>query len=142
MLDREEFEQVLDYANKIAKTEEDKQNIIKLQDFVNNHFEQMEISHFQKLYENIDESLKGTFHLQYRMHPDINEVIKQFYLKDGGLNCGLVYPKDLGVNDSDISNPFSRYHGISIPNLITPDTHILFVNTSTPEMVDGYSRVN
>lgn len=35
----------------------------------------MEISHFQRIYENIDPSLKGKFTHQYRMHPDINEVI-------------------------------------------------------------------
>lgn len=62
----------------------------------------MEISHFQRLYEGIDNSLKGTFNLQYRMHPDINEVIEQFYREDGGLRCGLTYPKDLGVNDKNI----------------------------------------
>ena len=102
----------------------------------------MEISHFQKLYEHIDSSLKGTFNLQYRMHPDINEVIEQFYREDGGLRCGLVYPKDLGVNDPDMSKPTSRYHGIDIPGLIGHNTHVLFINTSSPEMLDGTSRVN
>lgn len=67
----------------------------------------MEISHFQRLYENIDDSLKGTFNLQYRMHPDINEVIEQFYRADGGLRCGLVTPKDLGINDHDLEILFS-----------------------------------
>ncbi len=142
MLDKEEFEVSLDYANKIAKDDKDREEISRLKDFVDEHFEEMEVSHFQRLYENIDMSLKGTFNLQYRMHPDINQVIEQFYREDGGLYCGLTRPKDLGVNDPNISNPASRYHGIEIPGIIAPSTHVLFIDTSSPEMMDGFSRVN
>jgi len=77
MLDKEEFEDTLDYAQEFAKSKEDKDEIAQLRTFVEQHFDEMEISHFQRLYENIDISLKGTFNLQYRMHPDINEVIEQ-----------------------------------------------------------------
>lgn len=142
MLDKEEFEETLEYAYKISKSDEEREQINQLKDFVETRFDEMEISHFQKLYEHIDSSLKGTFNLQYRMHPDINEVIEQFYREDGGLRCGLVYPKDLGVNDPDMSKPTSRYHGIDIPGLIGHNTHVLFINTSSPEMLDGTSRVN
>lgn len=142
MLDKEEFEVSLDYANKIAKDDKDREEISRLKDFVDEHFEEMEVSHFQRLYENIDMSLKGTFNLQYRMHPDINQVIEQFYREDGGLYCGLTRPKDLGVNDPNMSNPASRYHGIEIPGIIAPSTHVLFIDTSSPEMMDGFSRVN
>ncbi len=76
------------------------------------------------------------------MHPDINEVVEQFYREDGGLRCGLIFPEDLGVNNPDISNPASRYHGIDIPGLIDHNTHVLFINTTSPEMLDGTSRVN
>lgn len=141
MLDREEFDETLDYAYKISRDDE-REKINQLKHFVESHFDEMEISHFQKLYERIDGSLKGTFNLQYRMHPDINEVIEQFYREDGGLRCGLIYPKDIGVNDPDISSPTSRYHGIDIPGLMNPNTHVLFINTSSPEMLDGTSRVN
>ncbi len=72
------------------------------------------------MYENADSSIKETFNLQYRMHPDINDVIKQFYLKDGGLDCGLIKPKDLGVNFPDFTNPASRYHGIEMKPFIRP----------------------
>ena len=142
MLDREEMEKSLDYALSISKKPEEKDKILRLQKFLETQFEKIEESHFQRLYENIDPSLKETFNLQYRMHPDINDVIKQFYLQDGGLNCGLTTPKDLGVNDYDFSNPASRYHGIDIRPLIGHNTHVLFVNTDSPEMLDGTSRVN
>jgi hypothetical protein len=142
MLDKEEFEDTLDFAYRTARSDSDKQEIRRLQDFVNTHFDEMEISHFQKLYENIDESLKGSFNLQYRMHPDINEVVEQFYQKDGGLLCGLTHPIDLGVNDRDMTKATSRYHGIDIPGLIGHNTHVLFINTTSPEMQDGTSRVN
>ena len=85
MLDQEEFEDTLDFAYKLAKDENDKNEVTQLKEYVGQHFDEMEISHFQRLYENIDVSLKGTFNLQYRMHPDINEVIEQFYREDGRL---------------------------------------------------------
>jgi superfamily I DNA and/or RNA helicase len=142
MLDQEEFEDTLDFAYKLAKDENDQNEVTQLEKYVEEHFDEMEISHFQRLYENIDNSLKGTFNLQYRMHPDINDVIEQFYQEDGGLYCGLTYPKDLGVNDPDMTNPASRYHGLDIKGLIDHDTHVLFINTTSPEMLDGKSRVN
>lgn len=142
MLDKEEFEETLDYAQKIAIDDKDREEVRKLREFVDEHFEEMEVSHFENLFKHIDDSLKGTFNLQYRMHPDINEVIEQFYREDGGLYCGLVKPRDLGVNDPDMGNPASRYHGIDIPGLIGHNTHILFINTNSPEMMDGTSRVN
>lgn len=142
MLDKEEFDESLAFAKKYASTDAEIKEIDDLQAFVEKHFAEMEISHFQQLYERIDNSLKGTFNLQYRMHPAINSVIEQFYREDGGLRCGLVYPQDRGVNDNNFSNPASRYHGIDIPGLITPNTHVLFINSDSPEMLDGTSRVN
>lgn len=58
------------------------------------------------------------------------------------MRCGLVYPNDLGVNDKDVTKPTSRYHGIDIPGLIDHNTHVLFIDTTSPEMMDGTSRVN
>lgn len=142
MLDREEMESSLDYALSSAKSPEEREKITRLQKFLDTQFDKIEESHFQRLYENADSSIKETFNLQYRMHPDINEVIKQFYLKDGGLNCGLIKPKDLGVNEPDFSNPASRYHGIDMRPFIGHNTHVLFINTDSPEMLDGTSRVN
>lgn len=142
MLDQEEIEESLTVALEKAQSQEETNNIKRLLDLVRNNFKELEISHFQRLYENIDTSLKGTFNMQYRMHPDINKVIEQFYVDDGGLKCGWTIPQDQGVNDPDFSNPASRYHGIEIDGLIDENTHVLFVNTETPEMLDGTSRVN
>ena len=142
MLDKEEFEDTLEYALSTTKDPAEKEHLNELKAYVETHFAEMEISHFQKLYEHIDSSLKSSFTLQYRMHPDINQVIEQFYVHDGGLKCGLKHPKDLGVDDPDISNKFSRYHGINIEGLITPDTHVLFIDSKSPELKDGNSRVN
>lgn len=142
MLDREEMESSLDYALSSAKTPEEREKINRLQKFLDTQFDKIEESHFQRLYENADSSIKETFNLQYRMHPDINDVIKQFYLKDGGLDCGLIKPKDLGVNFPDFTNPASRYHGIEMKPFIGHNTHVLFINTDSPEMLDGTSRVN
>lgn len=142
MLDQEDIEDSLSVALDKSQSQEESANIKHLLELVHNNFKELEISHFQRLYENIDSSLKGTFNMQYRMHPDINEVIEQFYVEDGGLKCGWTIPRDMGVNDSDFSNPASRYHGIEVENLIDPNTHVIFINTETPEMDDGTSHVN
>ncbi len=142
MLDKEEFDESFEYSYRYVKTDEEREKLSSLQKYVNNHFDELEVSHFQRLFERVDKSLKATFNLQYRMHPDINQIIEQFYQEDGGLKCGLVVPNDMGVNDCDVNNPASRYHGININGLVEHNTHVLFINSTSPEMLDGTSRVN
>ncbi|WP_231427709.1 DEAD/DEAH box helicase [Pedobacter sp. Leaf250] len=100
---------------------------------------EFEISQFERLFLNIDNSIKGTFDTQYRMHPAINEAIAQFYKEDGGLNCGLPL-------EETFHNLFgkwnSRYHGLKFKNIITPEIHTIWVNVTTPEIKEGTSRVN
>ncbi len=147
MLDKEEFINTLDFLIDNSNGETEKRQLNKLKSYVIRNFKEMEISHFQRIFENIDDSLKGEFTLQYRMHPDINEVIKQFYTEDKGLECGLITPVDLGVNDANMSNPFSRHHGISIDDFIcgeslTPNNHVVWIDVNSPEMIEGTSRIN
>ena len=142
MISRESFTNSFDYLIKHEKDNTELQRIKELKSFVLKNFNVLEISHFERLYNQIDEKLKGFFNYQFRMHPAINEVIKQFYKDEGGLECGLVYPKDLGINDPDyINNLASRFHGITA-GPIDPDVHVLWIDSSSPEMLDGTSRVN
>lgn len=142
MISRESFTNSFDYLIKHEKDNTELQRIKELKSFVLKNFNVLEISHFERLYNQIDEKLKGVFNYQFRMHPAINEVIKQFYKDEGGLECGLVYPKDLGINDPDyINNLASRFHGITA-GPIDPDVHVLWIDSSSPEMLDGTSRVN
>lgn len=142
LLDKEEFMLSFDFLLDKTENEDDRRKIQRLKSFVNKHFTEMEISHFERLFERIDNSLKGIFNLQYRMHPDINDVIRQFYKNDGGLDCGLVTPVDLGVNDHNLMNPASRFHGIEIEGFISSNNHVIWIDTKTPEILDGTSRVN
>jgi superfamily I DNA and/or RNA helicase len=100
---------------------------------------EFEISQFERLFTHIDASIKGTFDTQYRMHPAINEAISQFYKDDGGLNCGL--PLDESYHNS-FDKWDSRYHGLNFKNIITPETHTIWINVTTPEIQEGTSRVN
>jgi superfamily I DNA and/or RNA helicase len=100
---------------------------------------EFEISQFERLFKNIDNSIKGTFDTQYRMHPAINEAISQFYKDDGGLNCGL--PLDETYHNS-LEKWDSRYHGLQYKNILTPETHTIWVDVTTPEVQEGTSRVN
>lgn len=139
LLDKEEFFSTLKFLSNRTEDDQKIREIQKLQIFVEKYFKEMEISHFQRLFESIHDSLKGVFNTQYRMHPAINEVIKQFYTKDGGLECGLDISQ---VEDTNVSNPQSRYHGLDIDGFISPDKHVLWIDTRTPEMLVGTSRVN
>lgn len=99
------------------------------------------ISHFEKLFlnPNLSKNNKDSFEIQYRMHPQINEVIKQFYIDDNGLICGLDQEQ---VDDTNLDNPQSRHHGFYNEGFITPQTHVIWVDTRTPEIREGTSRVN
>jgi superfamily I DNA and/or RNA helicase len=100
---------------------------------------EFQTSQFERLFLDIDESIKGTFDTQYRMHPAINEAIAPFYKNDGGLNCGL--PLEETYHDS-FNKWDSRYHGLQFKNIISPDIHTIWVDVLTPEIKDGTSRVN
>lgn len=108
------------------------------------NIESFTVSHFERLYKNINGSLKTAFDTQYRMHPSINNVISQFYpinpeQCEYGLSCGL---KAEFADHNDLNNPESRYHGISIPQFIQPHHHVVWIDTSTPELKLGTSRYN
>lgn len=96
---------------------------------------------FEKLFLNPDLSptLRATFNKQYRMHPAINDVIKQFYIDDGGLLCGL---NEQLVDIPQLSETQSRYHGLSYPGLFDVNTHCMWVDVKTPELKDKTSRTN
>ncbi|GAB2540976.1 DEAD/DEAH box helicase [Rufibacter soli] len=100
---------------------------------------EFEISQFERLFLNIDSSIKGTFNTQYRMHPAINEVIKQFYIQDGGLKCGLPLTEE---GHKSFESPFSRYHGLSNGGFLLPHIHTVWVDVQEPEMLEGTSRIN
>ena len=74
------------------------------------------------------------------MHPKINNVIKQFYLDEGGLEPGK--PIKENANDPNLNNPFSRHHGFLLNKFINPDIHTIWVNVDEPEELSGTSRIN
>ena len=137
-LDKEDILYKLHLQGLNTQDQEEKDRISKLEKFVKHDFDELEKSHFERLYMQIDSSLKGTFRYQYRMHPDINEVIKQFYKQDGGLECGFI---DKPYDDSGLEW-YSRYHGINIDGLISPENHVIWVDVKSPEFIDGTSRAN
>lgn len=137
-IDKEDILYKLHLQGLNTQNQEDKESIEKLEKFVKNNFDELEKSHFERLYTQIDSSLKGTFRYQYRMHPDINKVIEQFYLNDGGLKCGFIDKpyEDVG------SEWFTRHHGINIDGLMSPENHVIWVDVKSPEFLDGSSRAN
>lgn len=136
-LDREDILYKLHYQALQTVDVEEKEQIIELEKFVRYHFDQLEKSHFERLFTQADNSIKGTFRKQYRMHPDINKVIEQFYTKDGGLECGFI-----NEDYESEGTPFSRYHGINIDGLISPENHVIWIDTNSPEIAEGTSRTN
>lgn len=137
MLSKESFEQSFDFLLARATNDDDKLHLTELKRFVSRNFHKLEISQFERLFYDIPIEMKGVFNMQYRMHPAINAVIKQFYQHDGGLSCGLE-----DADNPNMHHPSSRYHGINIPGFIHPDDHVVWIDTNSPEMHDGTSRIN
>lgn len=127
-LDKEDILFKLHMQRLKAKSREERDHIFELEQYVRKNYDVLEKSHFERLFRQIDPSLKGTFDTQYRMHQDINDVIYQFYVEENGLQCG--------VADED------RQHGIDIPGFISPENHVVWVDTNSPEVRDGTSRAN
>jgi superfamily I DNA and/or RNA helicase len=139
MVNADEFKESLEYLANRSNDIKYKRSVKKLLLTIEKNKIAFEKSHFENLFSKIPQNLKSTFNEQYRMHPAINETIKQFYKNEGGLNCGL---KEDKVELPDFSEPQSRFHGIEIENILSSDTHVLWLNVETPEYRKGTSRVN
>lgn len=109
----------------------------------------LETSQFERmiLNENISPTILARCNIQYRMHPDINEVIKQFYIDDGGLEAADELK--LGANENYTSsdpqkpdNVFSRHHGLYLKDFVSPDVHTIWVNVNGEEKREGTSLFN
>jgi hypothetical protein len=100
-----------------------------------------ETSQFERLFtqKGVQPGIVSRFDTQYRMHPDINAVIEQFYTDDGGLKCGI--PTE-SADAPNLRHPLSRYHGLSHPALVQPNDHIVWVDADGPEMEVNDSRIN
>lgn len=102
-------------------------------------------SQFKRLFEasaKVRKSIVATLDTQYRMHEKIMNTIKQFYQEElastGGLKCGIIDTMDI----PDFNNKGSRWHGITIDPIITPDTHAVWIDVRTPEIAlkPGYKN--
>lgn len=103
-------------------------------------------SQFKRLFEaaaKVRKTIVATLDTQYRMHEQIMNTIKQFYQDElamtGGLKCGITESMDI----PDSKNKGSRWHGISINPIITPNTHAVWIDVKTPETAlnPGYKNM-
>ena len=93
-------------------------------------------SQFKRLFESaakVRKTIVSTLDTQYRMHEDIMNTIKQFYEEElavtGGLKCGILG----SMNDPDLSNKGSRWHGLSLEPILKPENHAIWIDVTTPE---------
>lgn len=77
-------------------------------------------------------SIVATLDTQYRMHKQIMNTVGHFYSEEleEGLKCGL--PDDV-MDDKDYNARGSRYHGLTLPGFIEPQTHAIWVDVDTSE---------
>ena len=113
-----------------------------LSEEINREF--VETSQFERLIMNpkVSKTIITRLNVQYRMHPKINNVIKQFYT--GETDKGLNPAQELieHADDRELSNPFSRHHGLLHDQFIKPDVHTIWINVDEPEEPSGTSRIN
>ncbi|WP_205768675.1 DEAD/DEAH box helicase [Aggregatibacter actinomycetemcomitans] len=78
---------------------------------------------FKELFEQAPESLRERLTIQFRMHPEIMNMINCFY--EGQLMCG----------NPDAERP----HGVSFGDLLSEKNHLLWVDTSKNEQGERFS---
>jgi hypothetical protein len=134
MLNEKEFKEAL------SELKDDRAK--KLAEEIDKEF--VETSQFERLIMNpkVSKTIAARLNIQYRMHPKINNVIKQFYT--GDTDEGLEPAQELieHSESEDLNNPFSRHHGFWNDEFIKPDIHTIWVNVNEPEEQSGTSRVN
>lgn len=101
-----------------------------------------ETSQFERMILNpkVSPTIISRCNIQYRMHPDINKVIKQFYLDEGGLEPAQELIEN--ADDHNLNNIFSRHHGLFYQDFIDANIHTIWVNVQTPELREGTSVSN
>lgn len=99
-------------------------------------------SQFEKLFRNAPKTIVTSLDTQFRMHEQIMNCISQFYEDqeelENGLLCGIKNDMDL----PDFNNKASRWHGLSIEPLISPNNHAIWVNVDSEEKKIGTSFEN
>ncbi len=77
-------------------------------------------------------SIVATLDTQYRMHKQIMNTVSHFYSEEleEGLKCGLA---DEDMDNEEYNARGSRYHGLTLPGFIDPQTHAIWVDVDTPE---------
>ena len=134
MLNEKEFKEAL--------SELKSERAVTLAEEIDKEF--VETSQFERLIMNpkVPKSIVARLNIQYRMHPKINNVIKQFYT--GETDEGLEPAQELieHADKEDLNNPFSRHHGFWNEGFIKPDIHTIWINVNEPEEQSGTSRVN
>lgn len=76
---------------------------------------------FKEHFEKAPDAIRGRLSVQFRMHPQIMEMVNHFY--EGSLQCGLPDPDR------------QRHHGLRLPDaqggqLLGPEDHVLWIDTS------------
>lgn len=85
---------------------------------------------FKEHFENAPEELRAFLFTQYRMHPQIMQIVNQFY--ENRLQCGLTDPDGI-YSGNDTSG--HRTHGMTLigPNerpYITPEHHVVWIDST------------
>jgi len=106
------------FADKAEETEEDNLNSLLTKTNINRFERMVTASLFKEHFEGADDTIRERLTVQYRMHPEIMQIVNKFY--EGQLICG---------------NPEkNREHGITLQGtkniLLTPKEHVLWVDTS------------
>ena len=94
---------------------------------------------FKEHFENAPDSLKASLFTQYRMHPQIMQVVNKFY--ENKLECGLRDPDGIhGIPDEQ------RLHGLTLRgergvDYVSSEIHAVWIDSSTdPEGTEHFER--
>ncbi len=127
--DHKQLPPMLNEDNIVTSLKKANQNILAetIESFQDSQFEILFRSAFK-----LKPTIVATLDTQYRMHKQIMNTVSHFYSEEleEGLKCGLL---DKDMDNEEYNASGSRYHGLTLPGFIEPQTHAIWVDVHSME---------
>lgn len=125
---QESSDEITTVHDAVEEAEEDNNRSLLTTDNLNRFEKLVTASLFKEHFENADESIRARLEIQFRMHPQIMDLVNYFY--ERRLSCGLKNPDEERAHHVVLFDKFKKA-------VLTAEDHVLWIDTT--RSLDGLS---